>query len=91
MSRIRSGCIALVLLAAGFVTPAAAFAQDFSCTEIIGYSQTMQWYYGGAQEQLGRGRSQLRWEGGGSIDLWGRSWLRGLVGERSTQRLRAEC
>ena len=67
----RIGLIGLLLvLASSLVAPAAVSAQDFSCTEFIGYSQTMQWYFGGAQEQLGRGRSQLRWQGGGSIDLW---------------------
>ncbi len=67
----RVGLLGLVLaLASGVVTPAAVSAQEFTCTEFIGYSQTMQWYFGGAQEQLGRGRSQLRWQGGGSIDLW---------------------
>jgi hypothetical protein len=61
--------VALALLSS-ILNPATVHAQEFACTEFIGYSQTMQWYFGGAQEQLGRGRSQLRWQGGGSIDLW---------------------
>jgi len=62
--------LAGLVVAGAWLMPAAVLAQDSACTEVIGYSQTMQWYFGGAQEQLGRGRSQLRWQGGGSIDLW---------------------
>jgi hypothetical protein len=69
MPGVRS-LVVLLALGGSLVSPAVVHAQEFTCTEFIGYSQTMQWYFSGAQQELGRGRSQLRWQGGGSIDLW---------------------
>src|SRR5687767_5861624 len=68
MVRVRA-LFAVVLVGSSFLIPAAVHAQEFACTEFIGYSQTMQWYFGGAQGEFGR-RSQLRWQGGGTVDLW---------------------
>src|SRR5437870_3139838 len=59
-----------ILIAVGALSPAVVRADDFTCTEVVGYSQTMQWYFGGFLPEVGRGRWQLRWQGGGSIDLW---------------------
>jgi hypothetical protein len=64
------GVLAAAVLLLGLISPSIAQAQDFSCTEVIGYSQSMQWYFAGFQEQMGRGRTQLRWQGGGAIDNW---------------------
>jgi len=69
MPRVGS-LLALLALGGSLLGPAVVYAQEFACTEFIGYSQTMQWYFGGAQGELGRGRSQLRWVGGGAIDNW---------------------
>jgi hypothetical protein len=69
-NRLTVFVAAALLLASNSVNTATVLADDFSCTEFIGYSQTMQWYFGGAQGELGRGRSQLRWVGGGAIDNW---------------------
>jgi hypothetical protein len=47
-----------------------------TCMEVIGFSQTQQWYYGGAPgfdqflSQMPPGGTQLRWQGGASIDAW---------------------
>ncbi len=74
----------VALLLGSLMSPALVYAQEFSCTEFIGYSQTMQWYFGGAQGELGRGRSQLRWVGGGAIDNWAEP---GYEGWRSSARV----
>src|SRR5262249_13233456 len=70
--RLRfSGIAVALLLATAMFSPAAVHAQDFNCTEVIGYSQTMQWYFAGFPDQAGgRAHWQLRWQGGGSIDNW---------------------
>src|SRR5215216_7757588 len=70
MRRISTMVVLLTLLGSSVLGPAVVHAQEFTCTEFIGYSQTMQWYFGGAQQELGSGRSQLRWVGGGAIDNW---------------------
>jgi hypothetical protein len=67
--RVFLAAMALVL-GTNTVAPSAVRADDFTCTEVVGYSQTMQWYFGGFVPEAGRGRWQLRWQGGGSIDLW---------------------
>jgi hypothetical protein len=45
-----------------------------ACMEIIGFSQTMQWYFGGSgnefRAQMSPGATQLRWAGGAAIDSW---------------------
>jgi hypothetical protein len=41
-----------------------------SCTEVIGFSQTAQWYWGGFIQSLTTDNWQLRWRDGASIDLW---------------------
>jgi hypothetical protein len=39
--------------------------------EVIGFSQTMQWYYGGGfLSQMPSGGTQLRWQGGAGIESW---------------------
>jgi hypothetical protein len=68
-TRVQVGATALAFVAS-LMSSAVVRAQEFTCTEFIGYSQTMQWYFGGAQAELGRGRSQLRWQGGATIDNW---------------------
>lgn len=40
-----------------------------TCTQIVGFSQTMQWYFGSFREASG-GTWELRWVGGGSIGNW---------------------
>lgn len=68
---VRAPCaaIAVVLGCAGFVTPAAA-QSGFTCTEIIGYSQTREWFTLGAQALAQSGHWQLRAVDGASVDRW---------------------
>src|SRR6185295_12662754 len=48
-----------------------AQAASPTCTEIVGFSQTMQWYFAGFREGVGASdRWELRWVGGGSIGNW---------------------
>src|SRR5436309_2479416 len=56
-------------------TPVAIAQQStFSCTEVIGFSQTEQWYDGGfVGSSQNSGAWQLRWFSGGSIDQWAAS------------------
>src|SRR4051812_45790239 len=50
---------------------ADAQAASSTCTNIIGFSQTNQWYFAGFQNSVGNpGRWELRWVGGGSIGNW---------------------
>src|SRR4030081_2734413 len=42
-----------------------------TCTQIVGFSQTMQWYFAGFQSAGGNpSHWELRWVGGGSIGNW---------------------
>ncbi len=40
-----------------------------TCTQIVGFSQTMQWYFAGFRNTVGNSW-ELRWVGGGSIGNW---------------------
>jgi hypothetical protein len=57
-------------------TPTSGSSTVAGCTEVIGFSQTYQWYFGGSPSydqflsQLPPGSTQLRWEGGAAIDSW---------------------
>ena len=71
----RRGKLALIAIAfgaAGLIGPGrvAAQAGGFTCTEVIGYSQTAQWFNGGFAPLAANGQWQLRWFSGGSIDQW---------------------
>jgi hypothetical protein len=72
----RRGTLALIATvfvgAASQFAPASAAAQagGFTCTEVIGYSQTAQWFNGGFAPLARNGQWQLRWFSGGSIDQW---------------------
>ena len=87
MSAIGTSAAALasfVLLLAFALTPTERVvmaATQFSCSEVIGFSETQQWYMGtgtvGASNNGGFIGSipnpsnwQLRWYSGGSVDLW---------------------
>src|SRR5438094_7358878 len=53
------------------VGPAMAQQVSYTCTEVIGFSQTDQWYEGGFRPSIPNpGNWQLRWFSGGSIDQW---------------------
>jgi hypothetical protein len=47
-----------------------AQTSGFTCTEVIGFSQTNQWF-STAQSIAGDSRWQLLWEGGGATRYWG--------------------
>ena len=57
----------------------------FQCTQVIGFSQTNQWFSGSPdfEEVVNDGRWQLLWKGGSSIDLWAdpefAGWSQALV------------
>lgn len=60
-----------VALAALFVLVPAAGAGAFRCTEVIGFSQTAQWYKAGPFERLvGDARWQLRAQSGAGVTAW---------------------
>jgi hypothetical protein len=62
--------IGLSLASSLSVAPAMAQA-TFTCTEVIGFSQTTGWYQGGFISSIpDSGNWQLRWYSGGSVDLW---------------------
>lgn len=51
---------------------------DFSCTEVIGFSQTRQWYEAGFEEAVGNPEAwRLRALGGASVDRWAAPDFRG--------------
>jgi len=63
--------VSVVLVGAGDANGAPQAQTSFTCTEIVGFSQTMQWYFGGPfTDYAGPGRWQLRWAGGAAIDSW---------------------
>lgn len=57
-----------------------------TCTEVIGFSETYQWYFGGYPtydqfySQLPPGSVQLRWDAGASIDKWADPSFSGWTG-----------
>jgi hypothetical protein len=53
-------------------TAGSAAAGSFNCTEVIGFSQTNNWYTEGGnfEPTVGDARWQESWYSGGSIDLW---------------------
>ena len=65
--------VLIVLAVLGQSTSAAtvgAQQASASCTQIVGFSQTMQWYFGGFRDTVGGINWELRWVGGGSIGNW---------------------
>src|SRR5438874_1912261 len=79
-SSLRSATIVMlgVLAVLGFVlgpvvapSPALAQQASFICTEVIGFSQTEQWYDAGFISSIPNpGTWQLRWYSGGEVDFW---------------------
>jgi hypothetical protein len=67
----------------GWVTvqPGDGGGGDFTCTQVIGFSQTRQWFLDAPdfEDVVGSAGWQLLWRGGGEIDLWAdpdyRGWL----------------
>jgi len=45
-------------------------AASFECSQVIGFSQTNEWYAGGFERVVDNARWQLLWQGGASIELW---------------------
>ncbi len=43
---------------------------EYTCTQVIGYSQTHQWYSAGFESVVDDDRWQEIWRGGAAIDLW---------------------
>ncbi len=43
---------------------------QFTCTHVIGYSQTAGWYHSGFETVVDDDAWQLVWRSGGAIDLW---------------------
>ncbi len=50
--------------------PGASNEPAFVCTEVIGFSQTAQWYKAGFESGVQDATWQLLWHGGASIDRW---------------------
>ncbi len=60
------------LLAKLFSRRSSQAAATYNCTQIIGFSQTYQWFYGGTpnfKDVVGP-NWQLLWQGGAGIDSW---------------------
>ena len=57
---------------ASWLTPAAGQDESFSCTLVIGFSQTAQWYRasGTFESIVEDDRWQLKWAGGAGVDRW---------------------
>ena len=76
--RLRALCACLFVLIAltavgqaNIAIVAEAQQASSTCTQIVGFSQTMQWYFAGFQSATGApDRWELRWVGGGSIGNW---------------------
>lgn len=71
---VRGAGLALLTLVLPLVV-AVGCVRRATCTEVIGFSQTYQWFYGGPsydafQSRAGDDRWQLRWTDGASIDRW---------------------
>jgi hypothetical protein len=43
---------------------------SFECSQVIGFSQTAEWYTGGFESAVDGGRWQLLWRSGANIDFW---------------------
>lgn len=58
--------------------PPPAPEGDFECTQVIGFSQTLQWFLAGFERSVDGDRWEVRGDSGTSIDLWGdpdsRAW-----------------
>ena len=59
-------------LAAGADSLLSATQDGFTCTLVIGFSQTAQWYEAGGvfESVVGDDRWQLKWAGGAGVDRW---------------------
>src|SRR4051794_38297857 len=66
---LAAGLLILPVASSGRITSGVASAAS-SCTQIVGFSQTMQWYFGGFKTPANSANWELRWEGGGSIGNW---------------------
>jgi hypothetical protein len=89
----RLGIVCFALLASSVAWPGSALAQErFTCTEVLGFSQSLQWYRGTAD---GRGQPggrmgrppgdflpgwQARFTGGAAVELWTDSDYPGWTG-----------
>src|SRR5258708_30441836 len=63
--------VGLLVAMLGQAASVGAQQAPITCTEVIGFSQTDQWYEGGfIQSVANPGNWQLRWYSGGSVDLW---------------------
>lgn len=64
--------LALVVASGWWASPGAQSATaETTCTEVIGFSQTQEWYEDGGFEQLVDAQAwQLRWQGGAFITKW---------------------
>ncbi len=80
--------IALTVDAQAANTVKVAFAGQhqiaaFECTQVIGFSQTNQWYSAGFESAVDNSRWQLLWNSGASINRWAdpnyEGWSRSLV------------
>ena len=68
--RTLVACLAAMSTSLGALQPAAAQAGQFTCSEMLGFSETAQWYDGFVAAIPDPAAWQLRWSSGGSVDLW---------------------
>jgi hypothetical protein len=61
--------LAVALLSLG-PSSAGADSSGYSCTEVIGYSQTRQWYFGGFASAVDTSAWQLRARDAAAVEFW---------------------
>jgi hypothetical protein len=80
---VLSVLLASVALVAG-TAPTARGADQATCTEVIGFSQTAQWFEGGFESVVAGSKYQLRWASGGDILQWSQPGYAGWTGPMSS-------
>ena len=90
MGYFRTLVVGLATLAVIVGGPAHVAAQSsgFACSEMLGFSETAQWYDGFIAAVPDPGSWQLRWTSGGSVDLWANPNYNGWSGGALTTHCR---
>ena len=67
----RTQDVTLVVTAPGGENPPPPPPGDFTCTEVIGFSQTLMWHETPEfQQHIDDARWQMRFQAGGDVDVW---------------------
>lgn len=75
--------VAFIAMALPLALPVHAFPEEHHCTEVIGFSQTKQWYvHGGFESKVDGSKFQLRAASGASIEKWASPTFKGWTSSR---------